>query len=72
MQITLSNGGATTTLEVPPGTEVGHIRTFSDELEDIGAPSSFTLAVDGVGVEDSTTLRAGQTVTLRPLQGSKG
>ncbi len=72
MDITLSNGGASVTKSVPPGTEVGHIRTFTDELEDIGAPSSFTLAVDGVGVDDNTVLRAGQTVTLRPLAGSKG
>lgn len=72
MDITLDNGGIQTTVSLPHGTEVGHIRTLRDQLEDIGAPSSFTLAIDGRGVEDSAVLANGCTVTFRPLEGGKG
>lgn len=73
MDITLSNGGEQTVVRnLPHGTEAGHIRTLTSQLEDIGAPSSFTLAIDGRGVEDGTALTHGCTVTFRPKDGGKG
>ena len=72
MDITLSNGGESVSVFLPHGTEAGHIRTLTDEMEEIGAPSSFTLAVDGRGVEDSAILTNGCTVTFRPKEGNKG
>jgi len=72
MIVTLSNGGATVSVDLPHGTEAGHIRSMQDELDDIGAPSSFTLAVDGQGVDDSAPLSHGATVTFRPRGGDKG
>jgi hypothetical protein len=73
MDITLENGGEQVFVRnLPYGTEAGHIRTLQSELEDIGAPSSFTLAVDGRGVEDNTPLTGGCTVTFRPKDGGKG
>lgn len=72
MQITLANGGQESRIEVPPGTEVGHVRTLIEDLQDIGAPSSYTLAINGAGVEDSAPLQPGSVVTFRPLAGNKG
>lgn len=68
----LVNGGSTVRIEIPNGTEVGHIRSLRDDLEDVGAPSSYTFAINGQGVEDSKILQHDDTVTLRPRQGEKG
>lgn len=72
MIVKLSNGGQTRSIEVAPGTEVGHVRSFEEELEDIGAPGTYTLAIDGQGVDDNVSLQSGCTVTFRPVQGNKG
>lgn len=72
MTVTLNNGGQTIQVELPHGTEVGHIRTLQDDLAEIGAPSSFTFAVDGRGVEDNEILRDRSVVTFRPVSASKG
>lgn len=72
MIINISNGGQSIAVELPHGTEVGHIRTLEDYLSEIGAPSSYTLAVDGRGAEDNQILEHGATVTFRPVSASKG
>lgn len=69
---TLTNGDSSVTVDLPHGTEVGHIRTLRDDLDDIGAPSSFSLAVNGTGVEDNFILPPNATVTFRPIVGTKG
>ena len=71
MDITLTNG-VQLALTVREGTEVGHIRTLRRDLEEIGAPSTFTFAVNGVGVEDSHVLADGDNVSFRPISGTKG
>lgn len=70
--IKIVNGGSTARVEVQNGTEVGHIRSLRDDLEDVGAPSSYTFAINGQGVEDSKILQHDDTVTLRPRAGEKG
>lgn len=72
MDIVLSNAGQTERVDVNLGVDVGHIRTLRDELEDIGVPSSYTFAVNGVGVEDNHILRPGDVVTFRPVSATKG
>ncbi len=70
--VILQNGDQTLNVDVPHGVDAGHIRTLREELDEIGAPSSFTIAVNGVGVEDSSLLPPGAVVTLRPKAGEKG
>ena len=72
MDITLRNGGSETVVELPHATEAGHIRTLREELDEIGVSGSYSLAVNGVGVEDNTRLENGSVVTFRPIQGTKG
>lgn len=71
MEIILQNG-VQLPVQVREGTEVGHIRTLRRELEEIGAPSTFTFAVNGVGSEDNVALTEGAVVTFRPVTGTKG
>lgn len=72
IEITLSNGALQLPVTVPAGRDAGHIRTLRRELEEIGAPSSYTLAVNGVGVEDSHMLAEGEVISFRPQAGTKG
>lgn len=72
MIIKLSNAGISMEVEVPDGCEIGHVRSLRDELEEIGAPSSFTLSLKGTGREDNYTLIAGDEVTFRPKSAEKG
>ena len=71
MEIILVNG-VQLPVQVREGTEVGHLRTLRRELEEVGAPSTFTFAVNGVGVEDNAVLEDGAQVTFRPVTGTKG
>jgi hypothetical protein len=71
MQINIVNG-VQMPLTVQENTEVGHIRSLHRELEEIGAPSTFTFAVNGVGVEDNHILAEGDNVSFRPITGTKG
>lgn len=71
MEIILQNG-VQLPVQVREGTEVGHIRTLRRELEEIGAPSTFTFAVGGIGAEDNVVLTEGAVVTFRPVTGTKG
>ena len=60
------------TVNVPLASQVGVVREQSSALEDIGAPSSYTFAVNGAGVDDDHILREGDIVTFRPRSGEKG
>ena len=72
INVFLNHGGASNPVQVPAGSELGYIRQLSDDLEDIGAPDSYNLAIGGVQQADSTPLGDGQTVSFRPVSGSKG
>lgn len=74
VNIQLSNGGETTPVSVPFASQVGVIREAShqDARENIGAPSSYTFAVNGAAVDDDHVLREGDTVTFRPKTSEKG
>jgi hypothetical protein len=72
MIIKLVNAGMEREVEIPLGAEAGAVRRLQDDLEEIGAPSSFTLSVNGSAVEDDSILTPGARVSFRPLQGSKG
>lgn len=69
--ITLVNGGQELSITVQNRSEVGHIRSLVNELEEIGAPSTYKLAVNGVQVEDSHVLAEGDVVSFRPITGEK-
>lgn len=71
MEIILSNG-VQLPIQVRDGAEAGHIRTLRRELEEIGAPSTFSIAVNGIGVEDNAALEEGAVVSFRPISGTKG
>lgn len=74
MNIQISNGGEATPLSVPFASQVGVVReaSYQDARENIGAPSSYTLAVNGAGVDDDHLLREGDVVTFRPKNSEKG
>ena len=74
MNINISNHGESVPVNVPFASQVGVLResAYSDSLENIGAPSSYTFAVNGAGVDDNHVLREGDTVTFRPVTGAKG
>ena len=72
VEVALEHGGIQVTVEVPQGTDLGHIRTLRFELDEIGAPSSYTLGVNGTGQDDNTVLEAGDIVSFRPVSGNKG
>ncbi len=72
MEIILTSGAVQLPVTVREGVDVGHLRTLRRELEEIGAPSTFTFAVNGVGVEDSAPLTEGALVSFRPINGTKG
>jgi|TARA_R110002167_G_scaffold66667_4_gene188670 molybdopterin converting factor small subunit len=72
MVIVIKNGGEEAAVNVPNGASVGSIRDQHDELEEVGAPSSYTFAVNGTSAGDSTALKSGDVVTFRPKTSEKG
>lgn len=74
MNIQISNGGETANINIPFASQVGVIRetAHQDARENIGAPSSYTFAVNGAGVDDDHILREGDVVTFRPKSAEKG
>lgn len=72
MTITLTNAGMSREVEVPLGSTAGYVRRLSDDLEEIGAPSTFTLSVNGEAASDETVLSPGARVGFRPVAGEKG
>jgi hypothetical protein len=71
MTINITNG-MSIEIQVQDGSDVGSIRAMRQKLEEIGAPESFSFAVNGVGVEDSYILQEGDNVSMRPKSGEKG
>ena len=72
MTIVLKNAGEEISVSVPLASQVGVVREQELALEDIGAPSSYTLAVNGQGVDDNPILREVYVVTFRPKSAEKG
>jgi len=72
IEVVLEHGGIQVTVEVPEGTDLGHIRTLGHELDEIGAPSSYTLGVNGTGQDDNNVLAEGDIISFRPVSGNKG
>lgn len=72
MRITLVNAGSEYTIDVPSGRDVGSVRELSEDLAEIGAPSSYTFGVNGQGVPDTHMLSDGDRVSFRPVVGDKG
>ena len=72
ISIVLSHGGAQTSVSVAAGTDLGHVRSLSEELEEIGAPSSYNLGVNGAGQDDAKVLAEGDIESFRPVAGEKG
>ena len=72
IEVVLEHGGIQKTVEVPTGTDLGHIRTLGHELDEIGAPSSYTLGVNGTGQDDNNVLAEGDIISFRPVSGNKG
>jgi hypothetical protein len=72
MQITLVNAGEERTVEIPLGSRAGAIRQLHDDLEEIGAPSTYTFSINGEGVTDDEVLTPNCRVALRPEEAKKG
>ena len=72
ISIVLSHGGVQVGVTVPTGTDLGHIRSLVEELDEIGAPSQYNLGVNGVGQDDTITLEDGDIISFRPVAGNKG
>lgn len=72
MTITLVNAGMEHRIDVPAGSTAGFIRRLSDDLEEVGAPSTYTLSVNGEAVSDEASLSPGDRVSFRPQTGDKG
>ena len=72
IEVTLSHNGASAPVTIPANSDVGHIRTLEDQLENLGAPSNYTFGVNGMGCDDTRRLMGGETITFRPVQGDKG
>lgn len=72
ISIVLSHGGVQVGVTVPVGTDLGHIRSLTEELDEIGAPSQYNLGVNGVGQDDSKIIEDGDIVSFRPVAGNKG
>ena len=72
MIIVIKNGSEETSVNMPNNATAGSVRDAHDELEEVGAPSSFTIAVNGQGVNDSHQLKSGDVITFRPKTSEKG
>ena len=72
INIVLSHNGVSVAATVPQGTDAGHIRTLNSQLTELGAPSSYTFGINGMGQDDNTRLNDGDVITFRPVQGNKG
>ena len=72
MIVIIRNGSEETSVQLENGATVQQIRDCVEELEEIGAPSSYTFAVNGQAVEDNHVLASGAVVTFRPRTSEKG
>ena len=67
-------GDERASVDVPNFSEVGLLRetTYREAREEIGAPGSYTFAINGSAVEDNHKLQNGDVVSFRPRTGDKG
>jgi hypothetical protein len=72
MIIIIKNGPEETSVNLADGSRVSDIRRHEQELEEVGAPASYTFAVDGVSVAEDHLLQSGNVVTFRPRTSEKG
>lgn len=72
ISIVLSHGSMQVSVSVPEGTDLGHVRTLSGEMDELGTPSSYMLAVNNVGQDDSRVLVDRDIISFRPVAGNKG
>ena len=72
ISVNISHGGIQIPVNVPSGTDLGHVRSLNAELQRLGAPSNFKLGVNGVGREDDYILSHNDVVSFRPVAGEKG
>jgi hypothetical protein len=72
MNIVLTNAGMEVTVDVPLGSSAGFVRRLSDDLEEIGAPSTYTISVNGESVTDDVILSPGARIAFRPVSSEKG
>lgn len=68
------NGGEEVTVNLPYGSTAGEVRksAYSESREDVGAPSSYSITVNGLAVEDGHILKDGDSIGFRPITGTKG
>ena len=72
INVALNVNGESETVRLQEGAEVAEIRSNTELLEDLGAPTAYTFAVNGQGVSDDFIPQDGDVVTLRPLTSVKG
>lgn len=72
MDIKLKHGDAYIDVTVPDNCDLGHVRTLHNQLQTLGAPSDFTMAVNFVGQSDEHILQEGDVVSFRPKDAEKG
>lgn len=72
MTVTLVYAGAEIEVDIPLGSALSAIRDLEDELQDIGAPSSYTMSINGQEASDETTVPPGARVGFRPIDAKKG
>lgn len=72
MIVIIRNGSEETSVNLDNGASVQQIRDCVEELEEVGAPSSYTFAVNGVSVNEDHVLTSGAVVTFRPRTSEKG
>lgn len=72
MNITFSNGSARHTVDVKPGSQLGIVHSLDEDRDEVGAPDSYSLTVNGHPQDDSYTLKPGDIISFRPKAGKKG
>ena len=74
MNVKFQNGGEEVTVNLPYGSTAGEVRksAYSEQREDVGAPSSYSVTVNGLAVENGHILKEGDSIGFRPVIGKKG
>ena len=72
MIVVIKNGPEETSVTLRDGSNVGSVREQHEALEEVGAPASYTFAVNGNAAPESQILRSGDVVSFRPRTSEKG
>ena len=72
MIVHLSNGGIRHNIDIPSGSTLEYVRVMRDDLDEVGAPSSYNFTINGTQKDDGYRLITGDTIGFRPITGSKG